>query len=1071
MQNENNTTFNESSQEGTNEAIRDFDHLVYLLGSESKAREDELLKKVCHPACRLLGIEISSNPEDIVLSEILLQSLTPDQRKWAAVCLIRLLPVCSAGWLSDGRFRPKIIQLIESQFGDDLYKNRAEAANLQTHEKVERISTIIRELENNLEKSLDLFTNLGRLNSHHQRLMSVLNSKIGRILFHPFLPNAMESLLGDFYNRIEEYVSSKDSTAIVEARRKFFEEANRIQEVLIAKNTRYASLLIEKVVNRAIALIEQDFSVNEAAQPATVVLKPRDKKYPLHFLGMTIQVGMAVENQGPGYAHDIRIAVLGDGNLSLQEDNVEVGRLSPGASHLVEIASVIQKMSTKSDFYAELIWKDFDGTSHVKQYDFSITAQRVDVDWDNLARSDPYSLEPVLSESDLVGRKDVLNRLIGAAQAKSVGSAIICGQKRVGKTSIARALQSHLKEHNYIVVYLEGGDYVEPTSRATICRLGARLCEEIGSTEPRASHVSAPSFSEALSPLVDYLNEVLRVVPEAKILFILDEFDELPIDLYFRGAIGDAFFLTLRSISSRQRIGFMIVGSEKMTHVLDSQGDKLNKWKVFQVDYFTREMDWTDYCDLIRRPARNELDFTESALMALHLSTAGNPYFTKLICQQILDTALQRRDSCITEEEVNRAVEDACRQIDKNSFQHFWADGIFDSGLTATEKSIRRRKILIALSDTIRNREVASEDDIRQHPLSKDIHSLKSDLAEFVTRKVLIERSHGYQFKVPFFGHWLKRKGIHDLISTFPDLDAALQTRQAEEACRIKPDEVLALTQKWKTYKGQAISEDKVRAWLEQFGGPKEQRSMLKLLQGLRFYGTDILRVRMAEAHGIVKRDIVWEVATGKSGKELKRSDILISYLDGPAKSGAFLSRLYADEARVYAENVIERKDLVNAVSKTPTLKALVFVDDFVGTGRSASEYLSGINDEIGIITKERNIKCYFVAAVAYIEGWKKIEKSAASLQMNVQTHVCEIIENNARCFSECSEVFPDRIEREYAKGLASLFGRQLVNRNSLGYGDLELAIVFERGCPNNSLPILWEDSAKPKWVPLFKRK
>lgn len=963
------------------------------------------------------------------------------------------------------------MQLIETQLGDDLFKDRKGVANLQTHEKVERISAIVRELENNLLKSLDLFTSLNRVKAHRENLMSVLNGRLGRFLFQPFLPNSLDSLMIEFYKRIEEYTASKDSSGIVEARRAVLDEATRFQEVLAAYGTSYATLLDEKVIKHAIDLVEQDFSTNQAAQPAIVLIRLKEKKYPLHVSETKIQIGLLVDNQGPGYAHDILITIVaGDDNLSIHEEYIEVGRLPPGTSQLIEVPSTVLIECTYSHLCVDFAWKDFDGTSHISQLYYTLSAQRADVDWARLVRSDPYSLEPVLSERDLIGRKDVLNRLIGAAQAASVSSTIIYGQKRVGKTSIARALQSHLKDQGFIVLFLEGGDYVEPNSKATISRLGIRICKDIAFADSRTTHIPIPIFNEALSPLVDYLIDVLRVNADIKMFFILDEFDELPIELYVRGAIGDSFFLTLRAISSKSNIGFVVVGSEKMAHVIDCQGDKLNKWKVLQVDYFSREIDWPDYCDLIKRPVLDELDFTDGSLIALHTATSGNPYFTKLICQQILDTALQRRDSCITEEEVNRAVSIACNQIDKNSFQHFWEDGIFDSGPAVTDKSVRRRKILIALSDTLRDKNFASETAIAQHPLCKDIYSLKADLGEFVTRKVLIEKSSGYDFKVPFFGQWLRRKGIHDLISTFSDLDVVLQQMNAKEAHIVKSEEVVALVEKWKIYKGQSFSEDRVRAWIEQFGGPFEQRIMLKLLQGLRYYGTDVVRVRMSEAHNIVKRDIVWEVASGKSGKA-KRSDILVSYLDGPAKSGAFLARVYADEARVYAENVLERKDIANFIVKSKSVKALVFLDDFVGTGKSATEYLKKVDSEIGDIIKKYNIKCYFITVVAYLEGWKKIEVVADNLIMNLQAHACEIINETSKCFSDHSEVFPDVTEREQAKGLALLYGKQLVSRNPLGYGDLELAIVFERGCPNNSIPILWADSGKPKWVPLFKRK
>jgi hypothetical protein len=147
-----------------------------------------------------------------------------------------------------------------------------------------------------------------------------------------------------------------------------------------------------------------------------------------------------------------------------------------------------------------------------------------------------------------------------------------------------------------------------------------------------------------------------------------------------------------------------------------------------------------------------------------------------------------------------------------------------------------------------------------------------------------------------------------------------------------------------------------------------------------------------------------------------------------------------------------------------------VFIDDFVGTGRSASGYLQDLEGTLANIIRERGIKVVFVAMVAFLDGWKLVEKTVESLSMSVHTHVCEVLDDTAKCFSEHSRIFIDRNQKELAKGLAFKYGKILEKECPLGYGNLEMTIVFEGSCPNNSLPILWSDSAKPKWVPLFKR-
>lgn len=121
-------------------------------------------------------------------------------------------------------------------------------------------------------------------------------------------------------------------------------------------------------------------------------------------------------------------------------------------------------------------WEDFDGTTRRREDEFVLNAQRAGIDWAVLAQREPYSLEPASSERDLVGRRELLHRLLAltGVGTSDVGSAILSGQKRVGKTSIARALESRLSDVGYHVLYLLSGDYVCPSPEETVATLGRR---------------------------------------------------------------------------------------------------------------------------------------------------------------------------------------------------------------------------------------------------------------------------------------------------------------------------------------------------------------------------------------------------------------------------------------------------------------------------------------------------------------------------------------------------------------------------------------------------------------------
>jgi hypothetical protein len=95
-------------------------------------------------------------------------------------------------------------------------------------------------------------------------------------------------------------------------------------------------------------------------------------------------------------------------------------------------------------------------------------------------------------------------------------------------------------------------------------------------------------------------------------------------------------------------------------------------------------------------------------------------------------------------------------------------------------------------------------------------------------------------------------------------------------------------------------------------------------------------------------------------------------------------------------------------------------------------------------------------------------KKRAAARDGKTSWHLANPLDDGDRCFSESSRVFPQEPERLAARALALERGKRLVPAQPLGHEDTESLIVFGSRCPNNTLLILWADSAT--WTPLFPR-
>jgi uncharacterized protein len=1059
--------------------LKTFDQILYIEKQENSPKWQKHQKKMILRCLLALGgntksaINCADNEVEILAKEALDKHVSLNNREIVAMCYLRLLLDDDMSWASKPPWRPKIIDFIDALFENSIYKEFKIDPGLQTHEKIPLLREIILKQEALLKASLDALTSLERISSHRQKLMTAINNRIGKRLIKPLLPNNIESLLNDIYEKIEVYIEQRESTNVIDA---FSDTVNNINEfinILETKNTSYDKIIALKFKDTLLALLEDDFTNNKAAQPAALSVEANAKKYPLHIIGNQIKLGIIICNSGPGYSYETQIEVISlDEKLCIETPLVDLGRVPPSENLLIEIPSVVNSASECINVLGSIKWKNYNGDNIVEDFQIRLEAQRNDIDWAGLVQTYPYSLEPVENENQLVGRKEVLNRLVGSLNANNTGSSIIHGQKRVGKTSIAKVLHSLQKKENQIAIYLDAGDYVMPSASATVKRLGYVLCKRILDCEQRLSSLTIPDFDEAFSPITDFFDAIHNILPEKKIILILDEFDRLPLELYARGVWGDSFFLTLRSLSSRANVGFVLVGGERMAHIMDCQGVQLNKWSMVPVDYFLRETDWEDFKELVQRPVNKVLDYSEEAILELHNLTSGNPYFTIVICQYVFSFAVQNRDCFITKVEVTRAVNQAIVETAVNTFQHFWEDRIFESGDKAAEKSIRRRKILIALSDVLKKVSPANGKTLANHPLLIDSPALESDLKEFVTRKVLVGQitnvffDHTYAFKVEFFHKWLNSHGVQSVIATFSDLDAAMRERQLEENLKVQANEIVDLIANWKTYRGLSISTDMVRLWLEQFSDTKEQRAMFKILQGVKFYTNNYLRVKMKEAHTIITRGL----GRYQTYRQQKRSDILVSYLDSIGKSGAWFAKLYADEAQVYVDNIVEKNKLISEIDKRSDTKVVVFLDDFVGTGNQATENLEWVNTNLGNLVKERKIKIVFIAVVAVKEGWNFLNEQVSEMDIDVETHYCELLDDSSKYFTEKSTIFTNPNDREFAKDIAKRYGKLLVKNSPLGYGGLGVGVVFENRCPNDSLPILWSESTSPKWRALFKR-
>ncbi|MBI1930750.1 ATP-binding protein [Candidatus Poribacteria bacterium] len=1029
-------------------------------------KRDDFLENVCHAA----GLSSGAPPHDALFN----QRNNPQERKFIALCLLRLLCHNQDIIWNPMEFRLKTFTLLDEQIGE-IYKDLGIKPEDDNHEKLAKLCETERLVLADFDQITGSIVSLNTALKIRQRFMQTLRYPRNRLFLEQFVDASLISneRLSEIFETVEEYNESSMMNRLDS-----YQNIMAVFESFLRDAEKTASIFTKQClvvpVKKICAYIQEDFNHNDAIQPTTVSIMPLDRKYPFHLTGRKLELKFRVENEGPGYAFDVEIhSEDADQGLKLCYPMVNLGTLAHHQSSEIVFETVVENEIKGSPVVSgQVYWRNFDKSRKSEGFIFELTPQRTDLDWDNLKSITPYSLEAIKRAEDLVGRTELIQQLCAKLSSDEIESSIIHGQKRVGKTSIAKVIQANFDQKpNYTVIFVSIGDLNKTTPEKFVTSLGEEIVTEV-SYHPDFAGMEKPTFEGALSPLSRYFKNVKRLSPEHRFIIILDEFDEIPLEIVRYGSgVGDTFFHNIRSISSEGRVGFVLVGGENM-QIIKQSTDRLNKMDIFRVDYFDKQKYWRDFRELVKRPVEDTIEFSDEAINRLYEMTEGNPFYTKFICKGVYTRACEDRNAYISEDNVEEAIRESIEALDVNQVNHFWKDGIFeDEPARRDQIETQRRKFLIAFAQIKRNKTFVNRQALRESEILKNDVAVDEIIESYMNRGVLLEEEDHYRWKPRFFDRWLVERGGSLMTSGFLDENAITALTRKEQEAYIQDKEIVELCRSWGLYRGSEITPSHVRSWLNQFNDNTERRLMFRLLQHFRFYNEPRIREKIVDIHRKVQSELAQMDASRSGDRRRRRQDILLSSFGQPSKSGSSYTRIYAIENKIAVDNVAWLQSIPEALEKNERIKAIVFIDDIIASGDSAVEFLDNLNSTCGELIAETQTKVFISAICGFRIGVEKLEAAIEKIPFDAEVIVSDILTEVDQCFSEESEIFPSAVDRGKAKQIALAYGKKIQSKQPLGYQDSQLLVVFHDNCPNNTLPILWSRATgKITWTPLFER-
>ena len=285
-----------------------------------------------------------------------------------------------------------------------------------------------------------------------------------------------------------------------------------------------------------------------------------------------------------------------------------------------------------------------------------------------------------------------------------------------------------------------------------------------------------------------------------------------------------------------------------------------------------------------------------------------------------------------------------------------------------------------------------------------------------------------------------------------------------------------------------------LREWLANFSGARlstdtEHRHALYLLSKFLYFGqTEVRELLQAMFRDLIRNPLSVAVRATLPNPddfdaihagfllELERTRFL--GLGTPAESGTHILYTFRGDNELPTRLFPGSSDLVSgplADPKTewvsPTIRRLIFIDDFCGTGSQAARLGNSIVPSLRNTATQSgvSIEVWYLTLFATTDGLARLQDAG------VFDHVATVSELDAtyRVFGISSQLytaFDAGLDRKDGEAIARHYGSRLWPEYPLGYGNGQLLLGFHHNVPNNTLPIIWAEQSQPPWRALFPR-
>ena len=396
---------------------------------------------------------------------------------------------------------------------------------------------------------------------------------------------------------------------------------------------------------------------------------------------------------------------------------------------------------------------------------------------------------PIRTEKMFYGREDDFRYVRTKLEGTSQGVVIVfCGERRAGKSSILYQVAGGRLGERFIPVFVDLQEMVIASDSEFFARISRLIAEAVAransraASEPvaagntdgtnetvglmsaalestisqtalaQAARISVPQF-DSRNPypmFLDFLDEVMGAIGGRTLLILMDEYELLEgkVD---EGKLSHELFTFLAGLmDNKERLALIFTGSRRLEERDRKYWRELLRRSLFRKVGFLSEKDTVR---LITEPVEGRVVYGRGVMDVVYRLTAGQPFYTQVICQNVVDYMNEHRHNWVTVADLGHVITDI---VDNPLPQMIYSwDALSDDeklGLSLLGE-VLADGIAYATAGELRASVKAND-----YPVNLSENTIRLTLEEMFRRELLEkDRADGFRFKIDLLRLWIRR--------------------------------------------------------------------------------------------------------------------------------------------------------------------------------------------------------------------------------------------------------------------------------------------------------------------------